>query len=131
MHDLHELVTLSALEREEIKRADAYYAGKVFEYPQMFEAVRAYPNDPEISHLMTSAEKLVAGLYRPCLEAAGCCSQDIVCPLLANRPGFRIDGERQEEQAAALGSRISIVSSANPHCPSVITRYTPCPSRGL
>ncbi|EAQ35743.1 hypothetical protein NB311A_04983 [Nitrobacter sp. Nb-311A] len=70
MHDLHELVTLSALEWEEIKRADAYYAGKVFEYPQMFEAVRAYPNDPEISHLMTSAEKLVAGLYRPCLEAA-------------------------------------------------------------
>jgi hypothetical protein len=49
--------------------AENYYAGKVFEYPAISEIGRAYPEDPNTSHLLSAAEKLVDGLYYPCRAA--------------------------------------------------------------
>jgi hypothetical protein len=67
---LEGLVKLTDAECAEIKKAAAYYAGKVFEYPAVFEAGKAYPGDPDASYLLSAADKLVDGLYQPCMAAA-------------------------------------------------------------
>jgi hypothetical protein len=67
---LEELVKLTDEERAEIKKAADYYARKVFEYPFVFEAARAYPGDPNTCHLLSAAEKLVDGMYQSCMAAA-------------------------------------------------------------
>jgi hypothetical protein len=68
--NLKELVPLTEPERREIKRADPYYDGKVFEYPFIGQAARAYPGDPDVAPLLSAAERLVDGLYEPCRDAA-------------------------------------------------------------
>jgi hypothetical protein len=68
-HNLQALVKLTDDEIAEIRRAEKYYAGKVFEYPAISEIGRAYPGDPNTSHLLSAAEKLVDGLYYPCIAA--------------------------------------------------------------
>jgi hypothetical protein len=68
--NLRELVALTDEDQAEIRRAAPYYSGKVFEYPSVFEAVRAYPGDPDRSHLLNVAEKLIDALYYPCRSAA-------------------------------------------------------------
>jgi hypothetical protein len=69
-HNLLALVELTDEEKPEIRRAEKYYNGKVFEYPVVVEIVRAYPGDPNGSHLLSAAKKLVDGLYEPCRAAA-------------------------------------------------------------
>jgi hypothetical protein len=67
--NLKELVPLTERERSEIKRADPYYDGKVFEYPFVAEAARGYPGDPDVAPLLSAAERLVDGLHEPCRDA--------------------------------------------------------------
>ena len=64
------MVALSVDERTEIQRTSPYYSEKVFEYPSLVEAARAYPGEPDSSHLLAAAEKLVNDLYQPCQQAA-------------------------------------------------------------
>jgi hypothetical protein len=49
--------------------AARYYLDKVFEYPAVLEAPRAYPGWPNNTNLLSAAEKLVAALKDPCREA--------------------------------------------------------------
>jgi hypothetical protein len=67
---LSEIVALTPEERDEIIKASPYYDEKVFEYPSLPEAVRAYPGDPNVYSLVSAAEKLVDGLYESCRAAA-------------------------------------------------------------
>jgi hypothetical protein len=67
---LSEIVALTPEERNEIIKASPYYDEKVFEYPSLPEAVRAYPGDPNVYPLMSAAKMLVDGLYEPCRAAA-------------------------------------------------------------
>jgi hypothetical protein len=55
--------------REEVCKAAVYYAGKVFEYPAVGEAMSGYPNLPKLDVLFAAAELLVAALAQPCREA--------------------------------------------------------------
>ena len=54
---LWDMVALSVDERTEIQRTSPYYSEKVFEYPSLVEAARAYPGEPDSSHLLAAAEK--------------------------------------------------------------------------
>ncbi len=50
-------------------KASLYYAGKVFEYPAIGEALSAYPSMPVIDTLFEVATILVDSLRQQCLEA--------------------------------------------------------------
>jgi vacuolar-type H+-ATPase subunit E/Vma4 len=67
---LQEFVKLTGEELAEIKKASNYYERKIFEHPAVVEAVSAYPGDPDVVYLLSAAERLVEGLYHPCLSAA-------------------------------------------------------------
>ncbi len=54
--------------RLEIIKATTYYAGKVFEYPAMGEALGAYPHLPILSTLASATDVLIAGLKEPCMN---------------------------------------------------------------
>lgn len=62
-------VTLSSVQKAEIKKATFYYLGKVFEYPASGEAIVAYPELPNLDVLIDTALHLVAKLEVPCREA--------------------------------------------------------------
>lgn len=49
--------------------ASHYYAGKVFEYPAVGEALSGYPSMPPVDNLFEAANLLVESLYQKCLEA--------------------------------------------------------------
>jgi hypothetical protein len=66
---LQEMTSLTTDERAAIHFAQKYYFDKVFEYPALAEALRAYPGDPADSHfLISAAERLVFELKQPCAE---------------------------------------------------------------
>jgi hypothetical protein len=62
-------VTLTKAQRAEIHRASLYYAGKVFEYPAVGEAMSGYPSMPAIDTLFEAAAMLVDSLRQQCREA--------------------------------------------------------------
>ena len=66
---LLDLVPLTTAHREVIKRAEIYYAGKVFEYPAVGEAVSAYPDMPQLTELFDAAALLTSSLAQTCREA--------------------------------------------------------------
>lgn len=66
---LLELISLSKAHREAISAAETYYAGKVFEYPAVGEALSAYPNMPPLDTLFEVATLLISTLAQPCREA--------------------------------------------------------------
>lgn len=68
-NDLGSIVPLSAALRSDIQQAVVYYTGKVFEYPAFGEALRGYPNLPNIVSLTEAATVLVESLRQPCLES--------------------------------------------------------------
>jgi hypothetical protein len=53
----------------EVNRASEYYGDKVFEYPALYEAIRAYPHLPNINVLLEVADALVTALEEPSLHA--------------------------------------------------------------
>ena len=63
-----EFVSLTDEHRAEIRDATLYYAGKVFEYPALSEAVVAYKRAPDISILLSAASALIEALAEPCRE---------------------------------------------------------------
>jgi hypothetical protein len=64
---LLDIVPLQPDQREEIQRASMYYKGKVFEYPALTEAIRAYPDRPKnMDALLGAATSLVSALDQPC-----------------------------------------------------------------
>ncbi len=63
------LIKLTDEQAEEIRKANAYYVGKVFQYPALFEAVRGYPALPALALLTGAASVLVEALHKPCREA--------------------------------------------------------------
>ena len=62
-------VTLTKTHRAEIRRASAYYSGKVFEYPAIGEAMSGYPSMPAIDSLFEAAGILAESLRQYCNEA--------------------------------------------------------------
>jgi hypothetical protein len=66
LSDIH----LDETQISEIERASPYYSEKVFEYPAIFEAVRGYPQCPDLNILLAAADALVTNLGTPCLEAS-------------------------------------------------------------
>ncbi len=62
-------VALTPDHRVEISKAAMYYAGKVFEYPAVGEAMSGYPGLPKLEVLFVAAELLVSTLAQPCREA--------------------------------------------------------------
>jgi len=66
---LQSQVALADNHREEIRKAAVYYAGKVFEYPAVGEALSGYPGLPKFEVLCAAAELLVGALAQPCREA--------------------------------------------------------------
>ena len=62
-------VTLTKAQRAEIHCASLYYAGKVFEYPAVGEAMAGYPTMPAIDTLFEAATILVDSLRQQCREA--------------------------------------------------------------
>lgn len=67
--DLNGFVELTGPQREAIAAAEVYYAGKVFEYPAIGDALSAYPALPPLNDLFGAARVLVDGLRRHCMEA--------------------------------------------------------------
>jgi hypothetical protein len=66
---LNDLVSLTDSQRNAIHQATTYYAGKVFEYPAVAEALSAYPQLPSLPHLFEAAAELVDVLRKPCYES--------------------------------------------------------------
>jgi hypothetical protein len=64
-----DLVNLDARQLAHIRFASTYYQEKVFEYPAVAEALRAYLGNPDANLLLSAAEALVAALREPCLNA--------------------------------------------------------------
>ncbi|MDP9263753.1 MAG: hypothetical protein M3O85_05475 [Acidobacteriota bacterium] len=62
-------VALTQEHRVEIRKAATYYAGKVFEYPAVGEALVGYPRLPKLELLFAAAEVLVDTLEQPCRES--------------------------------------------------------------
>jgi hypothetical protein len=62
-------VPLTTAHREAIKGAESYYAGKVFEYPAVGEALAAYPGMPSLAVLYEAAALLISSLAQPCRES--------------------------------------------------------------
>ena len=67
--DLTQLAAFTDAHRKAIRLATIYYAGKVFEYPAVGEALCAYPQMPPIEVLFEAAARLVKALRQPCREA--------------------------------------------------------------
>ena len=66
---LAEFASPSKVQSDAIRDATVYYGGKVFEYPAVGEALRAYPQMPPVEVLFEAAASLVEALRQPCKEA--------------------------------------------------------------
>jgi hypothetical protein len=67
--DLLAAVSLKLEERAEIRRADQYYSEKLFEYPNLVEMLKGFPEKPDPALLRTAAEVLVRDLEAVCADA--------------------------------------------------------------
>jgi len=66
---LREQTKLLDCHMDEIRKANLYYIGKVFEYPAVGEAIRGFHEMPSLPVLLEAAVILVSSLRQPCLEA--------------------------------------------------------------
>lgn len=67
--DLKTTVPFTDGHRAAIRLASIYYAGKVFEYPAVGEAMSSYPSMPPIDIIFDAATVLVESLRQQCREA--------------------------------------------------------------
>lgn len=63
---LEKTANLNKSHTDEIKKASDYYSGKVFEYPAVGEAIKSYPNIPNIDVLFEACEILSKSLKSKC-----------------------------------------------------------------
>lgn len=63
------VVTITQEQEKEIEKANKYYADKGFEYFYVINAVRAYPELPDLSSLEWVASALLTQLEAICLNA--------------------------------------------------------------
>ena len=68
--DLLAAVSLKPEHRAEIRLAVGYYSDKLFEYPNLGEMLKGYPEKPDPTLLHNAAEVLVGELEAVCLEAS-------------------------------------------------------------
>lgn len=68
-NDLKTICEFNTEERSAIRFAARYYFDKVFEYPAVLEAPKAYPGWPKNEYLLSAAHKLVPALKGPCRAA--------------------------------------------------------------
>ena len=66
---LDKVVSITAQHKEEVKRANNYYAAKGFEYFEVIRAVTGYRNLPDLPVLSDFASILVTKLEPFCLQA--------------------------------------------------------------
>lgn len=66
---LRKVVMFTDAQGNAIRLATTYYSGKVFEYPAVGEALKAYPHMPSIEPLSEAASFLVGALRQPCHQA--------------------------------------------------------------
>jgi hypothetical protein len=66
---LLEAVPLTVAHRDAINAAECYYAGKVFEYPAIGEALSGYPSMPSLTLLFEAGALLTSSMAQPCREA--------------------------------------------------------------
>lgn len=66
--EIDNLIALSEEQISQVKNADIYYSGKVFEYPAIGEALKGYPEAPSLQHLIHIAKHLVYILKEPCIN---------------------------------------------------------------
>lgn len=62
-------VEVTDAEREEIRKANDYYADKEFEYFNVISAVTGYSKLPNLTVMDQLAQRLVSGLHDGCLNA--------------------------------------------------------------
>lgn len=62
-------VPLSEEHRTAIRIASDYYAGKVFEYPAVGEALSSFPSMPPLDVLFDAADRLIEAMAKPCRAA--------------------------------------------------------------
>lgn len=67
---LRDFVLLDAPAIAEIRKASLYYAGAVFDFPALAEALRGYPQRPTMGILLEAAEDLVSAARGPCLAVS-------------------------------------------------------------
>jgi len=66
---LADVVALTDAESEVVKSANSLYRSKRFEYFEVLDAVRGFPNRPDMVLLLHVAERLALGVHRTCMEA--------------------------------------------------------------
>ncbi len=66
---LDDIVVISCLYKDNIKKANNYYASKGFEYFEVCKAVMGYPNLPSLDVLSEIASTLVSKLEQICIKA--------------------------------------------------------------
>jgi hypothetical protein len=64
------IVPITKQERDELTKANKYYADKGFEYFEVISAVTGYPDLPDITQLEIIAERLVTAIVPLCLNRA-------------------------------------------------------------
>ena len=66
---LASLVKVTAVERDELRKANDYYVDKGFEYFRVIPAVTGYSGLPDLAVLDRLTDRLVSGLHDCCLNA--------------------------------------------------------------
>lgn len=67
--ELSELVRLTPEQRVQIRKAALYYSEGVFEYPALAEALRGYPQAPDVNVLLCALAEMVAAVCDASLAA--------------------------------------------------------------
>jgi len=67
--NLDEFVTLQPKQEQEVRKANAYYSSKDFEYFQVMKAIKKYPDLPSLSILEEIASLLINKLQSICENA--------------------------------------------------------------
>jgi len=67
---IKQVIQISTVERQELKKSNAYYADKGFEYFFVVPAVTGYPDLPDLEIIDRLADTLIVKLKAICLAAA-------------------------------------------------------------
>ena len=63
---LSQLARLTQVQRKQIKKANRYYSGMVFQYPVLTESIRGHPEAAHMRTLLAAATLLVKSIQEAC-----------------------------------------------------------------